>query len=121
MRFIQDWEKAICREVGGDYWYPQELGGYAALQKALDFCAMCEMRSDCLEESLQMRDYNGIWGGLTPRQRMQIQSIAESKGIDEALNEGAKLADKNAVDGHGAGVLMQGKKPKRWSGKKNAA
>lgn len=37
--------------------------------EAKQICARCEVRSDCLEYALRVRENHGIWGGLNEMER----------------------------------------------------
>ena len=40
--------------------------------RAVEICARCEMRADCLARALQSGERLGVWGGLTPEQRAAL-------------------------------------------------
>lgn len=65
-----DWaDKAVCAQVGGDLFYP-ELEDPINAAKAI--CRSCESRLPCLEYSIRIADWNGIYGGFTERVRRRI-------------------------------------------------
>jgi WhiB family redox-sensing transcriptional regulator len=41
------------------------------LRKARRLCLRCEVRAECLEDG--MGEQYGIWGGLSPKQRIRIK------------------------------------------------
>jgi WhiB family redox-sensing transcriptional regulator len=41
------------------------------LRKARRLCLSCEVRAECLEDG--MGEQYGIWGGLSPKQRIRIK------------------------------------------------
>jgi len=60
-----------------------------AINAARQICARCPIRLDCLAVALATPDTQGIWGGLTTRERTRIQP----KDIDtarSALGVGAR-------------------------------
>lgn len=64
-------EQALCAQVDPDLWFPDK--GAAATQ-ARKICGRCPVRQECLDYALSGADTwggmsNGIWGGLTARQR----------------------------------------------------
>jgi WhiB family redox-sensing transcriptional regulator len=64
-------EGALCAQVDvGDLFFP-EAG--ASTRDARAICAACPVRAACLEYALERNEQNGIWGGLTLRQRRQLQ------------------------------------------------
>lgn len=76
-----DWEeRARCRTVGADPFYPDGRGQQylAAAEKAKAVCAHCPVQRDCLalalhlEAGADLAGRAGIWGGTTPRERHTI-------------------------------------------------
>src|SRR5487761_2629394 len=64
---VDDWFDARC--VGhGDLFYDEATPESVARAKAL--CAFCPLREQCLDDATQHSDYNGIWGGTLPSERM---------------------------------------------------
>jgi WhiB family redox-sensing transcriptional regulator len=65
---MTDWrEQANCRTIGPELFYEPE---HAAA--ALEVCAGCEVRTDCLNHALSVPEYNGVWGGLRAADRVTI-------------------------------------------------
>jgi WhiB family redox-sensing transcriptional regulator len=60
---------ARCRGVNPEIFHPvNEDDGDAA--KAV--CELCPVREPCLEYALTAREKDGIWGGLTARERRRV-------------------------------------------------
>jgi WhiB family transcriptional regulator, redox-sensing transcriptional regulator len=71
-RFAARWrEQAACCGTDLDLFYPKrgETAG-----PARQVCARCPVRQPCLEYALSNRITHGIWGGLTERDRRELQS-----------------------------------------------
>jgi WhiB family redox-sensing transcriptional regulator len=79
-----DWqERAACRgHPRPDVFYPPPARAEADIKRsqserrrrivvaeAKSVCRLCEVRDECLEYADTIGDYNGIWGGLTARER----------------------------------------------------
>lgn len=67
-------QNAACRGLPADWWYPPAPITPAAtenMHRAKALCSDCPVRLECLEAGLS-EDY-GIWGGLSPKQRMRIR------------------------------------------------
>lgn len=62
--------QAICREVGGDTWFP-DAGG--STREAKRICADCPVRLQCLNYALKRNEPFGIWGGLSERERRKVR------------------------------------------------
>ena len=76
--FFEDveWENAACRGVGVDTFIPSSgEADEADKQEALDLCAKCPIRLDCLQYALDNNEEFGIWGGVPQTERRQM--IAE--------------------------------------------
>lgn len=59
-----------CTRVDPDLFYSDDTNGIA---RAKALCQDCPHRTDCLEQALESDDYNGIWGGLTPKERRGLK------------------------------------------------
>jgi WhiB family redox-sensing transcriptional regulator len=69
-----DWmAQASCAQIGGDGWFPDKGN---SPRDALRICAGCPVRETCLEHALAAGYRQGVWGGLTPTQRRQLQAGA---------------------------------------------
>jgi len=62
-------QRAACRGVDADVFYP--LSDEMA-EEAKAICADCPVREACLEHALMTRERDGVWGGLTERERRRI-------------------------------------------------
>jgi WhiB family redox-sensing transcriptional regulator len=62
-------QRAACRGVDADIFYPVSDDGS---EEAKAVCASCSVRQACLEYSLAAREREGVWGGLTERERRRI-------------------------------------------------
>ncbi|WP_431999486.1 WhiB family transcriptional regulator [Streptomyces sioyaensis] len=63
-------ELALCARTDPERFFP-ELGGTAT--EARRICHQCVVREECLEFALRNNERYGIWGGLTQRERRDIQ------------------------------------------------
>jgi WhiB family redox-sensing transcriptional regulator len=66
------WEDAAaCRQVDPELFWPQDSDRYTpAVAKGV--CSRCRVRAECLATALEQHHTEGIWGGMTPRQRMLL-------------------------------------------------
>lgn len=67
--------EALCAEVGGDLWFPG-LAEPHVVSAAKRVCNgrpgvsdPCPVRTECLEYALDNYERDGIFGGMTPRER----------------------------------------------------
>lgn len=73
-----DWpEQAACRGDGTDRHWPvgeEDSEGYQRQAgEALDVCAWCPVRAECLRYALSAGEDEGIWGGTTPAERRRLR------------------------------------------------
>lgn len=61
---------ASCLGVDGDLFFPAR-GEPTDEAKAI--CAGCIVREDCLEYALTTKQYHGIWGGTSERERKRLR------------------------------------------------
>jgi WhiB family transcriptional regulator, redox-sensing transcriptional regulator len=67
---LGEWtEKALCAQVGGDVFYPEQG---ELVERAKAVCRACEVRVPCLAYALEISDRDGIFGGFTERIRLKI-------------------------------------------------
>lgn len=60
---------ALCAQTDPELFFP-EKGGSTAQAKSI--CRHCEVRTACLDHALTTGQRDGIWGGLSPRQRQLL-------------------------------------------------
>jgi WhiB family redox-sensing transcriptional regulator len=79
---VETWvRQANCRDSVISFYPP--LGGESATARerrelaAKRVCQGCAVRTDCLEYSLRVRETLGVWGGLTPAERRELERFAD--------------------------------------------
>ena len=50
----------------------------SSVREAKRICAMCEMRSVCLEYALNNDERFGVWGGLSEKERLSLRRSDEN-------------------------------------------
>ena len=74
------WDHAACKGMDIDLFIFEfgERHINRKIKQAKAVCAVCPVRSECLNEALRFsttrQDCCGIWGGLTWKERRQLQS-----------------------------------------------
>ncbi|GAF47114.1 MULTISPECIES: WhiB family transcriptional regulator [Rhodococcus] len=65
--------KAQCRRLGTDLFFPREGEGHGERirreRSAKQICADCPVRAECRTHALSFREYHGVWGGTSERDR----------------------------------------------------
>ncbi|MGC5012576.1 WhiB family transcriptional regulator [Streptosporangium sp. DT93] len=70
------WTQAACRaaDIDSESFFPLSYAaGNPQVQAAKAVCRSCPIRSACLAYALRRGEPEGIWGGLTPRERRDIR------------------------------------------------
>lgn len=81
------WEGgALCAQTDPEEFYP-ERGGNAKVPKRI--CSACPVRDECLAYALATDERFGIWGGLSERERRNLQKqIAMDAGTADGRRAG---------------------------------
>ena len=66
-------EKALCAQVDGDLFFPEK--GESA-RPAKSICRRCPVIAECLAFALATNEREGIWGGLSARERAELRRDA---------------------------------------------
>jgi WhiB family redox-sensing transcriptional regulator len=66
-------ERGVCAQIGGDVWYP-EIGESKVTAKRM--CARCDVIQQCAEYAIKTRQQEGVWGGMSPRERRKKWAAA---------------------------------------------
>lgn len=65
---------ALCAQVDPDMFFPEKGGKEAAAAKRV--CGSCDVTAQCLAYALRTGQADGIWGGLSARQRAKLRGAA---------------------------------------------
>jgi WhiB family redox-sensing transcriptional regulator len=69
----EEWKKwALCAEVGGEWFFPEAK--CRPDPQVLRLCEACPVRQECLDYAIANRLMEGVWGGLTGKQRARYAS-----------------------------------------------
>ena len=71
------WDLAACRgQDASSFFAPAyfEKRGEKLAREAVakSFCRRCEVREECLDYALDLRDPHGVWGGLNEMERRAV-------------------------------------------------
>jgi WhiB family redox-sensing transcriptional regulator len=68
-----DFTSATCRGIGVEFFFQEyHTASSSEERKAKALCKECPVMQACLEWGLAHESF-GIWGGTSPRQRMQMR------------------------------------------------
>lgn len=90
MRRVRDawawsWQdEAACRSVDPALFWPEEDEDFSASARmARKVCAVCPVRVECLTHAMTWPEREGIWGGLSSRQRGRLRRQGWTPERDE--------------------------------------
>lgn len=75
--FIQNKEKAACLNSITDVFFPNTSlkDDSKEIVNAKKICNQCEIKNDCLNFALSNDEPDGVWGGLSHRERKKLKRI----------------------------------------------
>ena len=104
-RFAALWrERAACRGSDLVVFFP---GRGESAGPARQVCAACPVRQPCLDYAITNQITHGIWGGLTERERRQLQSgwvRATRRDRDRAISAAVAAGSTAAAIGRSFGL-----------------
>jgi hypothetical protein len=95
---------ALCAEVDPEIWFPEEGGNSKyktpAAEYAKQLCKACPAMQECRDYAIKYTGLYGIWGGLDPSERRDIQKTLKIVPIHvlnttPAMHEGFKEGRSN--------------------------
>jgi WhiB family redox-sensing transcriptional regulator len=70
-------ERSLCAKADPEIWFPVDEEDLELGAAAIDACFRCPVRAECLAHALAIGERHGIWGGLTPGQRLGLRTRQE--------------------------------------------
>lgn len=67
-----DWRRANCRGEPYEVMFPTPENDPDANAKAKAICRACPIMDDCLDHALETREPDGVWGGMTSKERFKL-------------------------------------------------
>jgi WhiB family redox-sensing transcriptional regulator len=67
------WVAAACHDAEPDVFFPVSDRDSWSRTAALEFCAVCPVRAQCLTVALTDRSLIGIWGGTDEAERARLR------------------------------------------------
>ena len=85
---------AACSGVGISLFFPDESAFVVADEDGNPgkFCFNCPVRQECLNDAVNSREYDGVWGGVNEADRRVLITalILEERAIAKAAREERK-------------------------------
>jgi WhiB family redox-sensing transcriptional regulator len=101
----EDWRlQAACRPLDSDLFFPDRAAYRTSdVARAKAVCRACPVREACLQAAMDGRERVGIWGGLTPQERLKLQRRRRRARDDTARDDtaaAAKVVPNPATEGY---------------------
>ena len=75
---MEEWRRlALCAQTDPNLWFP-EKGDFKTARRAKRICGRCVVREECLDYALADTSLEGIWGGLSRRERQAARRDVEA-------------------------------------------
>lgn len=87
--------RSLCSQVGGEFFFP-ESGTNASEAKKI--CGQCPVKSRCLEHALRHHIRHGVWGGLSERERMKLDTTRPCKTCEKPIPKDGHKTPKYCSD-----------------------
>lgn len=84
-----DWrDDAECRRHAPDLWFPIGDNQLARAQaaEAKSICGRCPVRIRCLSWALETRQDQGVWGGMTEKERLALHKRRSGTSFGRSRN-----------------------------------
>lgn len=86
-------QEALCAQSDPEAFFPDKGG---STKPAKEVCSRCDVQADCLAYALRTRQSDGIWGGLSVRERAallrddspRLVGVARKNRVRKMLDEG---------------------------------
>ena len=76
----QQFEDPECAKYDPEAWFVDSNDDNNYNPMAAKICATCPYRNPCAEYAIQYINLDGMWGGLTPKQRATIRRDRKIRG-----------------------------------------
>ena len=85
-------DAAACREWTGVDFFPFSED-IQAIRRVKEVCSMCPVTEDCLAFAIETRQGDGVWGGLTTKERVYLRRkwMEHTRVIAETRRENASV------------------------------
>jgi WhiB family transcriptional regulator, redox-sensing transcriptional regulator len=88
------WSRAACSTADPELFFPISSAGpairHVSMAKAI--CARCEIQQECLRYALDAGPVQGVWGGMTERERRVLRQRGHKARARLAQDRAARAA-----------------------------
>ena len=88
------WSRAACSTADPELFFPISSSGPAVYQakRAKAICARCEIRQACLDYAIDAGPIQGVWGGMTERERRLLRQRGHRERARHTQGNAARRA-----------------------------
>ena len=84
-------QNPVCMETDPELWFPDTGDGQSSARIAKNFCKECPVRVECLTYALKTKQFDGIWGGLTAKERQSLRGRDRGRQLQSRPNQSRHL------------------------------
>ena len=71
-----------CQQSDPEAWFTDDMSVY---MKAKQLCKQCPVQALCADFAIENKEPHGVWGGLSPRERMTARArMGQTRGRKKA-------------------------------------
>jgi WhiB family redox-sensing transcriptional regulator len=67
-----------CQETDPEAFYAEQ-GDWGSIRQAKKLCESCPVISECAEYAITAMEAYGVWGGLSPRERVAVRGLGKGR------------------------------------------
>ena len=80
-------QNPVCMETDPELWFPDTGDGRGAARIAKRYCGECPVQTECLAFAMKTNQYDGIWGGLTAKERQSLRGRGRGRPLQSRPNQ----------------------------------
>jgi len=84
-------QNPVCMETDPELWFPDTGNGRGDARTAKRFCNECPVKNECLSFALENNEQDGIWGGLTSKERSRLRGLGRNRQSQHRPNQSRRL------------------------------
>ena len=76
-----------CMNTDPEIWFPVMEKDQSQARTAKKLCSVCPVKAECLTYAIKVNETDGIWGGLTLRERRQLGQGLSRESLKRPQNQ----------------------------------
>ena len=94
IEYASNWRaESACLNTDPDVFFPVAVGTAAGklVTRALRICDGCPVKQQCLDYAMRSGEKDGIWGGITPEERIRARRARNRRPARRAWQEAREI------------------------------